>query len=193
MRSLYDRLIYTMGVPMVRWHLYIESGPWRPSWFCHKVFCRQSDRNMNMSPSLTFCALSMMTSSNGNIFHVTSPLCGEFTGPSEFPTQRPVTRSFNVFFDLRLNKPLSKQPWGWWFETLSRSLWRHRNDLPDILILQTGAQWWRKENYYVILSVIALLRREAPVLWHFKLDWHFKLEDRNDVRHQQTNGAFHML
>ena len=60
---------------------------------------------------------NMMTSSNENIFRVTGPLCGEFTGPGEFPTQRPVTRSFDVFFDLRLNKPLSKQPWGWWFET----------------------------------------------------------------------------
>ena len=39
--------------------------------------------------------------------------------PGEFPTQRPVTRSFDVFFDLRLNKRLSKQSWGWWFETLS--------------------------------------------------------------------------
>ena len=69
----------------------------------------------------------MMMSSNGNIFRVTGPLCGEFTGPGEFPTQRPVTRSFDVFFDLRLNKRLSKQPWGWWFETLSSSLWRHCN------------------------------------------------------------------
>ena len=69
-----------------------------------------------------------MTSSNGNIFRVTGPLCGEFTGPGEFPTQRPVTRSFDVYFDLRLNKRLSKQPWGWWFETLSWSLWRHRNE-----------------------------------------------------------------
>ena len=43
------------------------------------------------------------------------------------PTQRPVTRIFDVFFDLRLNKRLSKQPWGWWFETLSWSLWRHCN------------------------------------------------------------------
>ena len=40
--------------------------------------------------------------------------------PGEFPTQRPVTRSFDVFFDLRLNKRLSKQWWGWWLETLSR-------------------------------------------------------------------------
>ena len=71
--------------------------------------------------------LLMMTSSNGNIFRVTGPLCGEFTGPGEFPAQRPVTLSFDVFFDLRLNKRLSKQPWGWWFETLSWSLWRHRN------------------------------------------------------------------
>ena len=69
----------------------------------------------------------MMTSSNGNIFRVTGPLCGEFTGPREFPTLRPVTRSFDVFFDLRLNKRLSKQPLGWWFETPAWSLWRHRN------------------------------------------------------------------
>ena len=45
--------------------------------------------------------------------------------PGEFPAQRPVTRSFDVFFDLRLNKRLSKQSWGWWFETLLRLLWRH--------------------------------------------------------------------
>ena len=68
-----------------------------------------------------------MTSSNGNIFRVTGHLCGEFTGPGEFPSQRPVTRSFDVFFDLCLNKRLSKQSWGWWYETLSRQLWRHRN------------------------------------------------------------------
>ena len=44
-----------------------------------------------------------MTSSNGNIFRVTGHLCGKFTGPGEFPAQRPVARSFDVFFDLRLN------------------------------------------------------------------------------------------
>ena len=47
--------------------------------------------------------------------------------PGVFPTQRPVTRSFDVLFDLRLNKRLSKPSWGWWFETPSRPLWRHRN------------------------------------------------------------------
>ena len=48
--------------------------------------------------------------------------------PGEFLAQRPVTRNFDVFFDLRLNKPLSKQWWGWWFETLSRPFWRHCNE-----------------------------------------------------------------
>ena len=48
--------------------------------------------------------------------------------PGEFPAQRPVTRSFDVFFDLRLNNRLSKQSWGWWFETLSRPLWRYCNE-----------------------------------------------------------------
>ena len=73
--------------------------------------------------------LGMMTSSNGNIFRVTGYLCGEFTGPRWFPAQRPVTRSFDVFFDLRLNKRLSKQSWGWWFETLSCPLLRHCNGM----------------------------------------------------------------
>ena len=48
--------------------------------------------------------------------------------PGDFPSQRTVTRRFNVFFDLRLNKRLSKQSKHRWFETLSRSLWRHCND-----------------------------------------------------------------
>ena len=41
---------------------------------------------------------------------------------AEIPTQRPVTRGFEVFFDLRLNKGFSKQSWGWWFETLGRQV-----------------------------------------------------------------------
>ena len=46
---------------------------------------------------------------------------------SEFPSQRPVTRSFDVFYDLHLNKWLSKQLWRRWFEMPSRSLWCHCN------------------------------------------------------------------
>ena len=83
--------------------------------------------------------LTMMTSSNENISCVTGPLCGEVTGPREFLTQRPVTRNFDVFFDLRLNKRLSKQPWGCWFETPSWSLWRQCND--DSMNLPVWTLW----------------------------------------------------
>ena len=50
-----------------------------------------------------------------------SPVTGEF------PSQRPMTRSF-VFLWSAPEKRLSKQSWGWWYETPSRLLWRHCND-----------------------------------------------------------------
>ena len=50
-----------------------------------------------------------------------SPVTGEF------PSQRPVVRSFDDFFDIRLNKRLSKKSMHRWFETPSCSLWRHCN------------------------------------------------------------------
>ena len=62
--------------------------------------------------------------------------------PGEFPAQRPVTRSFDVYFDLRPNKCLSKQSWGWWFETLSPSLWRHRNECTGMSVI-TPKRIWR--------------------------------------------------
>ena len=61
------------------------------------------------------------------LFRVTGPLLGEPTGhrwilTGGFPSQRPVTRNFDVFFDLHLNKLLSKQSRRRWYETPSRSL-----------------------------------------------------------------------
>ena len=54
-------------------------------------------------------------------------LAGNSPITDEFPSQRSVTRSVEVFFDLRLNKRLSKQSYGWWLETSLRSLWGHFN------------------------------------------------------------------
>ena len=68
-----------------------------------------------------------MTSSNGNFFRVTGPLCGNSPVTGEFPSQRPVKRSFDVSFDLRLNIRKSYQLWVWWFETPRRSLIRPCN------------------------------------------------------------------
>ena len=71
----------------------------------------------------------MMTSSNGNISALLVLCAGNSPVIGEFPAQRPVSRSFDVFFHLRLNKRLSKQSLGWWFETPSHPLWRHCNDM----------------------------------------------------------------
>ena len=47
--------------------------------------------------------------------------------------------TFDAFFDLHLNKRLSKQSWGWWFETLSRALWRQCNDMwVNCVIIESG-------------------------------------------------------
>ena len=67
----------------------------------------------------------MVTSSNGNIFHVTDHLCGEFTGHRWIPgTHKGQWRGVLMFF---FYLQLSKQSWGWWFETSSHPLWRQCN------------------------------------------------------------------
>ena len=66
-------------------------------------------------------------------------LCaGNSSVTGEYPAQRPVTRCFDVFFHLCLNKGLSKQSWGWWFETPSRSLWRHCNECTGLEVPAAG-------------------------------------------------------
>ena len=57
-----------------------------------------------------------------------APCAGNSPMTGEFPAQRPMTRNFDVFFDLCLNKRLRKQSWGTWLETPSSSLWRHCNE-----------------------------------------------------------------
>ena len=85
--------------PAMKWYFsFVHVWNWSYSWWRHQMEI--------FSALLALCV--------GN-----SPVTGEF------PTQRPVRRSFDVFFDLRLIKRLNKQSRGWWLETLSRPLWRH--------------------------------------------------------------------
>ena len=108
-------------------------------WTAYRPLCRASREARYWPPGqvllmrgrsiLGQSSRCMMTSSNGNIFRVTGPLCGNSPVTGEFPAQRPVTLTFDVFFDLRLNKRFYKQSWSWWFQTPSRSLWRHCNGL----------------------------------------------------------------
>ena len=90
-------------------------------------------------------------------------LCaGNSPVPGEFLAQRPVTRSFDVFFDLCPNKRLSKQSWGWWLETLSCSLWRHCN------------AWWKitcinmDQRHQSLKIVASVWKRYADrFYWYF--------------------------
>ena len=98
----------------------------RPWWPCEKCFngmCHPADIGGSttlVKPSL--CNSFIITSSNGNLFRVTGLLCGEFTCHSpftgEFPSQRPVTRSFDVFLSV---------PWinGWVNNREAADLRRH--------------------------------------------------------------------
>ena len=89
----------------------------------------------------TFSALLALCAGN-------SPVAGEF------PAQRPVTWSFDVFFSLHLNKRLSKQSWGWWFEMPSRSLWRHCNVVQKYILRNICA--------VRVLSCFSVVRSSSP-------------------------------
>ena len=139
------------------------------------------------SPTSMF-PVFMMTSSNGNMFRVTgfcagnSPVtAGNSPVTGEFQSHRPVTRSFDVFFDLRLNKRLSKQTRRLWFETPSLSLWRHcnvvLNSYPVIraavgyfgIQRVTLVQFWIGETGQI--GGFRALWKEWPQIWHTALPW----------------------
>ena len=89
----------------------------------------------------------------------------------EFPSL--MTRSFDVFFDLRLNKPLSKQSRRRWFQTPSRSIWRHCNVWSRItlycnawwrLVLRhVSVQSWWRHQMETFSSLLALCAGNSPV------------------------------
>ena len=89
---------------------------------CKKHCVKSIDLSLACSTHLTWWLHQMET------FSALLAICaGNSPVTGEFLAQRPVTRSVDVFFDLRVNQRLSKQSWGWYFETLSCPLWRHRN------------------------------------------------------------------
>ena len=101
----------------------------------------------------TFFALLAICSGN-------SPVTGEF------PSQRPVMRSFEVFFHLRLNKRLSQQTWGWWFETPSRSLWLHCNVMM-ISYSSITLSVFSTATYRAVVFLIDYLSSLSPCAWAF--------------------------
>ena len=110
-------------------------------------------------------------------------LCaGNSPVPGEFRAQRPVTRRFDVSFDLRLNKRLSKQSWGWWFEAQTGSLWRHCNEYAFRIyriVMKIPCQF---DNKLVIYEV----------LQHIWSKWHvFRRQDRVYTPHQALRSVYY--
>ena len=90
-----------------------------------------------------------------------SPVTGEFL------SQRPVIKSFDVFFNLRLNKRLGEKSWGWWFETPSRLLWRDCN-APSWAIygmVVSGRQQRNERTQYILLIVHDHFERNHRDAW----------------------------
>ena len=104
---------------------------WWPQWLGLSyvdVGCLEASCRVTKPPPV--CLAPSCWRHQMEIFSALLAICAE---NSPVPGKFPVTRSFDVFFDLRLNKRFSKQSWGWWFETPSRPLWRHRNVVPTLL------------------------------------------------------------
>ena len=101
----------------------VTSHHWYVYWGC--LTFRSWSRHGNISVLLALC--------EGN-----PPVTGGF------PSERPVTRRFDDFFDLRLNKRLSRQPKHRWFETQSHSLWRISASLAlwDRTALRKASNTW---------------------------------------------------
>ena len=105
---------------------------------------------------LPWNSVNMMTSSNGNISTLLT-FCEENPPVTVgFRSQRPVTRGFDVFFYLRVNKQLNKQSRRRWFETPSRPLWRHCNEISSLLNVIRGVilvniciEIWDDTNQFV--------------------------------------------
>ena len=82
-------------------------------------------------------------------------ICAGNSLPDEIPAQRPARRSFDVFFDLRLIKRLSKRSWGWWCKTQSRPLWRHCNVSQQNRYCDLGNKAWTELNNNQMLRIMS--------------------------------------
>ena len=117
----------------------------------------------------------MMTSSNETIFRVTGHLCAEFTGHRWIPRTK---ASDAELWGFLWSKGLSKQWWGWWFETPSRPLWRHCN-VRKICISSAGTYGYTHQfNHRVQSRRPRLAHQDNGQSWRLsrtnrRLSWEF--------------------
>ena len=118
------------------------------NWYFRRIFIISNEDRLTgfhvaprkKQPKQQYTLDAMMTSSNGNIFHITGPLWGESTVTGGFPWQRSVTWGFGAFFDLRLNKRLSQHietPVTW-----------------DAIALIMTQLWWHSLLIYRVMTAV---------------------------------------
>ena len=138
-----DCLISTMGFPILVAHTDIERGPW----FHQATYCF-SWLTINLDNKEIIKILHSWWRHQAKKISSLLALCeGNPLVNGGFPSQRPVTRSFDVFFDMHLNKGLSKQARHRWYKTPSCSLWGQRYVLCTVTKLSQGIfSWWNFDN-----------------------------------------------
>ena len=87
-----------------------------------KLFMENTVRPKNYGCGLCLLCLLWLLHMRTSSMETFSSLLALYVGNSpvtgEFPSQRPVTWKCDVFVDLCMNKWLSKQSWGWWFDAI---------------------------------------------------------------------------
>ena len=123
------------------------ANDWRRLWNCP---------NLN-AVYLPKSCMDMITSSNGNIFRVTGPLCGEFTCHQWIPRTKASDAELWCFLLIcASNKRLSKQSWA-------GDLRRHRAHY-DVIVMDASlalGQWWN--TYHKFNTELS----KYPTMHHF--------------------------
>ena len=89
-----------------------------------------------------------------------------------FPSQRPVTWNFDIFFDLCLNKRLSKQSWGWWF-------W------DAITLIMTSLQWvWNVAKVFLMPDITSAMTRTSCYI--LRTDFSENVMEMRKIFHSRT-------
>ena len=140
------------------------------------------------------------------IFCASLALCaGNSQVTGEFPSQKPVTRSFDCVFDLRLSKRLGKQWRCRWFETPSRSLRRHCNEkncrykfsnmacairLKELILFGKDSRFYSRDRQILFVMVMQLdIAGNFCNLRYWKLVYHGLIDFRINLYQQLSDKS----
>ena len=181
----------------LQWNVYIIEATYILTIECLQRMCcgwiphRISD--IGIIPAHTIldesCCITLWWRHQMEAFSALLAICaGNSPVPGEFPAQRPVTRSFDVYFDLHLNKRLNEQSWGWWFETLSCPLWRHCNEKQR---RQLTFLWKGKLEFCTLRSETLIISGQFSVIRLTSRWW--SIMNRSTLMNNGFNKAVYLM